>query len=404
MLTLFIGGNHEASNYLQELPYGGWVAPNIFYMGYASVVRINGLRIAGLSGIYKSNDLLRGHFESPPYTDSTLRSVYHTRNLEIFRLKQLTGNIDVFLSHDWPAGVTKFGDEESLLRQKPFFHDDIQTNSLGSPPCMELLNIHHPKYWFSAHLHCKFAAVIPNDDKTRLTKFLALDKCLPKRKFLQIVELDGDGTDEIKFEYDLEWLTILNLTNHLLSVKNSVHYMPGPGGAGRWDFKPTEAEKKSVLSKLDGSLEIPESFIRTAAPFSTESPQTKSSLTLTINKQTTEFCDKLGIDDPSALLIILKGGKIEEQDTYHDSLLERSVIDEDFVGESDVSTINNKSMDNLTCDTSFKCDSPPIISSPIEEKKEETVVATIQAEPNTKKFKRRNLSMYSDDLEINNDK
>jgi len=27
VLTIFIGGNHEASNYLQELPYGGWVAP-----------------------------------------------------------------------------------------------------------------------------------------------------------------------------------------------------------------------------------------------------------------------------------------------------------------------------------------------------------------------------------------
>ena len=33
VLTVFIGGNHEASNYLQELPYGGWVAPKIYYMG-----------------------------------------------------------------------------------------------------------------------------------------------------------------------------------------------------------------------------------------------------------------------------------------------------------------------------------------------------------------------------------
>ena len=35
VLTIFVGGNHEASNYLQELPYGGWVAPNIYYLGYA---------------------------------------------------------------------------------------------------------------------------------------------------------------------------------------------------------------------------------------------------------------------------------------------------------------------------------------------------------------------------------
>lgn len=47
VLTIFIGGNHEASNYLQELPYGGWVAPNIYYMGRAGVVKVGNLRIGG---------------------------------------------------------------------------------------------------------------------------------------------------------------------------------------------------------------------------------------------------------------------------------------------------------------------------------------------------------------------
>jgi lariat debranching enzyme len=27
ILTIFVGGNHEASNYLSTLPYGGWVCP-----------------------------------------------------------------------------------------------------------------------------------------------------------------------------------------------------------------------------------------------------------------------------------------------------------------------------------------------------------------------------------------
>ena len=89
VLTIFVGGNHEASNYLQELPYGGWVAPNIFYMGYASAIKVGNIRIVGLSGIYKGQDWLQGHFEIPPYTDHTLRSVYHVRNLEVFRLKQV---------------------------------------------------------------------------------------------------------------------------------------------------------------------------------------------------------------------------------------------------------------------------------------------------------------------------
>ncbi len=51
-LSPSVGGNHEAANHLWELHYGGWVAPNIYYLGAAGVVQFGGLRIAGLSGIY----------------------------------------------------------------------------------------------------------------------------------------------------------------------------------------------------------------------------------------------------------------------------------------------------------------------------------------------------------------
>ena len=63
ILTIMIGGNHESSNYLQELYYGGWVAPNIYYLGAAGVVNLckrsagssfSMLRIAGVSGIFNS--------------------------------------------------------------------------------------------------------------------------------------------------------------------------------------------------------------------------------------------------------------------------------------------------------------------------------------------------------------
>ena len=47
-----MGGNHEAANHLWELHYGGWVAPNIYYLGAAGVVNFGGVRIAGLSGIF----------------------------------------------------------------------------------------------------------------------------------------------------------------------------------------------------------------------------------------------------------------------------------------------------------------------------------------------------------------
>jgi len=58
-------------------------------MGLAGVINIGGIRIGGISGIYKSNDYLRGRYERPPYTDQTMRSIYHVRQLEVFRLKQV---------------------------------------------------------------------------------------------------------------------------------------------------------------------------------------------------------------------------------------------------------------------------------------------------------------------------
>ncbi|CAG9127968.1 unnamed protein product [Plutella xylostella] len=136
VLTLFIGGNHEASSHMQELPYGGWVAPRIYYMGRSGVVRFGNLRIGGLSGIYKGHDYHRGLHEYPPYNPSSIRSVFHVRSLDVFRLSQVKEKVHVMLSHDWPNGITDYGNKSALLRKKPFFRQDIESNRLGSNPAM----------------------------------------------------------------------------------------------------------------------------------------------------------------------------------------------------------------------------------------------------------------------------
>ncbi|XP_029675443.1 lariat debranching enzyme-like isoform X2 [Formica exsecta] len=340
VLTIFIGGNHEASNYLQELPYGGWVAPNIYYLGYAGVVQVAGVRIAGLSGIYKSQHWMQGHYEKPPYTDSTIRSIYHIRNLEVFRLKQLSGKIDIFLSHDWPAGVTKYGDEDALLKRKPFFKDDIESNTLGSPPGMELLERLYPSYWFSAHLHCKFAALIPEKGGARVTKFLALDKCLPKRKFLQVLEVRSQEDGLIQLDYDLEWLTILYLTNHLLSVKSNIHYMPGQYGVGRWTYTPTTKEKQTVYKKFNSNLQIPHNFTQTVKPYDPHDTYMRiEQPRLLINDQTTQFCQI--VYKPNQIARNLNVGII----LY---ILIHSNCDSVFLKYIFVSIILNAKMDKLT--------------------------------------------------------
>ncbi len=83
VLTLFVAGNHEGAHFLWELPHGGWVAPNIYYLGYASVVRFGGLRIAGLSGIFNDGDFMRGHFEIPPMDERTKNRSVCLRGQEV---------------------------------------------------------------------------------------------------------------------------------------------------------------------------------------------------------------------------------------------------------------------------------------------------------------------------------
>ena len=64
---------------------------------------------------------------------------------------------------------------------------------------MQLMEELKPKLWFSAHHHIKYAALVQHqltqnpakrqrtgsEEDPMFTKFLALDKCLPRRRFLQ---------------------------------------------------------------------------------------------------------------------------------------------------------------------------------------------------------------------------
>ncbi|KAM5578731.1 lariat debranching enzyme [Rosa sericea] len=212
--TIFIGGNHEASNYLWELYYGGWAAPNIYFLGFAGVVKFGHLRIGGLSGIYKSRDhYSSGHYERPPYNEHTIKSVYHVREYDVHKLMQVEEPIDIFLSHDWPVRITDHGDLKQLLQKKPFFTKEVREKKLGSDAAAYLLEKLKPPYWFSAHLHCKFAARVQHGGEGGpVTNFLALDKCGEHRDFLQVIEVEsGPGPYEI--QYDEEWLEITRRFN-----------------------------------------------------------------------------------------------------------------------------------------------------------------------------------------------
>ncbi|CUS13601.1 unnamed protein product [Tuber aestivum] len=421
MLTIFVGGNHEASSHLWELFYGGWVAPNIYYMGAASVLNFRGLRIGGLSGIYNERHYDHPHDERLPYFPGEIKSVYHVRQYDVFKLYQIEGPVDVMISHDWPSGIEHHGDLNELLRKKSFFKSDIEKGELGSPPARSLLNKLKPRYWFSAHLHVKFAALVdhgksqeegeegemvliqgkgkeravspveknpdeldldmdlegtaetkvvnqdeieldPDEepgaaalkgedeieldldqhssetagvplgnmvlevakagepalaaesedaraglappvgpvvglaDKNKVTKFLALDKCLPHREFLQLLTIPITKSWP-GLSYDPEWLAITRALNPYLhkhpSALNSEAFRESIGpmiaGERRW-------VEENVVAK--GKLGIPENFHITA-PIHEGSPTAQEDRLPEsyVNPQTTAFCELLGIDD-----------------------------------------------------------------------------------------------------------
>ncbi|KAI8320755.1 hypothetical protein GQ54DRAFT_298434 [Martensiomyces pterosporus] len=162
--TIFIGGNHEASNHMRELYHGGWVAPNIFYMGDSGVIKFGGLRIGGISGIFKDFDFAKGHYERPPFRGHSRSSMYHVRSFEAFKMLQIRQPLDIFASHDWPQYIERYGDTEGLLRRKPFFKSEVDRGDLGSPVNALLLERLRPAWWFSAHLHVRFEAQLNAND------------------------------------------------------------------------------------------------------------------------------------------------------------------------------------------------------------------------------------------------
>ena len=195
-----------------------------------------------MSGIYKAGDyrlgmfsffLLsekpvderKGYYERLPYNQRSMRSIYHTRQYNVNRLAQVRlpsfpfllllmpsqlTNPDIFLSHDWPQSIERHGNLRALLKLKPGFRASVHADTLGSPPLMMLLKTLKPKWWFAGHIHVRFQAEVKHardtqgtqrgkqvqeaglgkekevQDNERTTRFLALDKCLPGRDFLEV--------------------------------------------------------------------------------------------------------------------------------------------------------------------------------------------------------------------------
>ncbi|DBA03320.1 TPA: hypothetical protein N0F65_011679 [Lagenidium giganteum] len=257
ILTIFVGGNHEASNYLQELFYGGWVAPNIFYLGAAGVVNVGGLRIAGLSGIYDKGRYHLGHFEVAPYSKKTISSVYYVREVEVFELSHMSNvPIDISMTHDWPRKIEDHGDLDALLRQRPDFKTSIDADAFGSPASEFLLSKLRPRFWFAGHMHVNFEATVAHATDDTTTKFFGVSKCFRTTACMEIIdvparpEVSNASTQPAKIMVDRQWLTVLLATHSLSSMsKDHVRLPTKPIVLHREDFAWVDQQLEEFYTK-----------------------------------------------------------------------------------------------------------------------------------------------------------
>lgn len=266
---------------------------------------------------------------------------------------------------------------------KSFFRQEVESNTLGSPAASELLQHLKPNYWFSAHLHVKFAAFMQHETKSKeelpkATKFLALDKCLPHRDFLQIIDIEHDPTAGDSLEYDAEWIAVLKATNSLINVTQSSWSVPENNGLhAKWDYSATEEAIKEVLEELNHNLKIPCNFTLTTTCYDPSKPQKNMEPVHTINPQTTEFCAQFGLTDINDRIQQVKEegsvrGEYEEEEEEMDSSGSAEEPSEYNTDNSGLSSINPDEImlddeggdeDLSTCSVDPSPDHPPEFSA-----------------------------------------
>lgn len=202
VLTIVIGGNHESSDFLYLLPFGGWLAENVFYAGRASSLKFGDLSITSISGLYKPEDYFKCVYEKYPIRDSSdIHTVYHLRAFSDFQILGLKST-DIMVSHDWPSTIPmNYGGTYLERRRRDLIKSDKE-GTFGLLKGMDIIRKLKPSSWFASHHHITFTADVEG------TSFHAIPKTVRPDWFI-IADFDGEGNT---LKYRGEWISILKAT------------------------------------------------------------------------------------------------------------------------------------------------------------------------------------------------
>ncbi len=186
----FIGGNHEPYGYLDRV-WAGVLADNIHYLGRAGVLELGGLRIAGLSAIFRP-ELLTVRRPGPEEIGERSNKAYiGFTETEVDAMLALD-HVDVLLLHDWPAGLVR-GEDMAAMRARAA---RLGYDEIGNDYARLVVEALRPRLVLCGHMHTRHRATIGLEGG-REAQVCCLSEVAAGKDAIAVFEVDGEGVREL---------------------------------------------------------------------------------------------------------------------------------------------------------------------------------------------------------------
>ena len=191
----FIGGNHEPYGFLDNFPGGKEISPNFNYLGRVNTTNLLGLKIVGVSGIYKPElfsvrppiSEIQAH-ANKKYIGFTEAEIEQALNYQ---------NADILIMHEWATNVIKKEDFTKLQQR----YSSIRYEQIGNEYALLLIEALQPKLVLFGHMHLKYRSFFPLSSE-RVSNIcclanvqkgkdaLAVFKKTPQGKIIEVTDRD----------------------------------------------------------------------------------------------------------------------------------------------------------------------------------------------------------------------
>ena len=149
----FIGGNHEPYGFLDNFPAGKEIAPNFNYLGRVNTINLFGLKIVGVSGIYKS-DLFTFRPSIAKIKFNSNKKYIGFTEAEIERAIDYR-NTDILIMHEWATNIINKKDLAELQQR----YSSIRYEQVGNEYARLLIEALQPKLVLFGHMHLKYRSL-----------------------------------------------------------------------------------------------------------------------------------------------------------------------------------------------------------------------------------------------------